>query len=41
MDESIVKRFYRQYKKDMPENVLPMNIDEYGNSSVATVPNSF
>ncbi len=38
MDESIVKRFYKQYKKEMPENVLPMNIDEYGNSSVATIP---
>ncbi len=25
----------------MPENVLPMNIDEYGNSSVATVPTLF
>ena len=41
MDESIIKRFYRQYKKDMPKNVLPMNIDEYGNSSVATVPTLF
>ena len=41
MDESIIKRFYRKYKKEMPENILPMNIDEYGNSSVATVPTLF
>ena len=38
MDDAIVKRFYRLYKKPMPENVLPMNIQEFGNSSVATVP---
>jgi 3-oxoacyl-[acyl-carrier-protein] synthase-3 len=38
MDEAIVKRFYRLYKKSMPKEVLPMNIQEYGNSSVATVP---
>ena len=25
----------------MPENILPMNIQEYGNSSVATVPTLF
>jgi len=25
----------------MPENVLPMNIQEFGNSSVATVPTLF
>jgi len=25
-------------KKPMPETVLPMNIQEFGNSSVATVP---
>lgn len=38
MDEAIVKRFYRLYKKPMPEDILPMNIEEFGNSSVATVP---
>jgi len=38
MDDAIVKRFYGLYKKPMPENVLPMNIQEFGNSSVATVP---
>lgn len=41
MDNAIVKRFYRLYKKPMPENVLPMNIHEFGNSSVATVPTLF
>jgi 3-oxoacyl-[acyl-carrier-protein] synthase-3 len=38
MDEAIIKRFYKLYKKEMPENILPMNIKDYGNSSVATVP---
>jgi 3-oxoacyl-[acyl-carrier-protein] synthase-3 len=41
MDEAIVIRFYRLYKKPMPEQVLPMNIEEFGNSSVATVPTLF
>ena len=41
MDDAIVKRFYNLYKKSMPENVLPMNIQEFGNSSVATVPTLF
>ncbi len=38
MDEAIVKRFYRLFKASAPEAVLPMNIEKYGNSSVATVP---
>ena len=39
MDEAIVKRFYRLFgiKPDM-QQVMPMNIHELGNSSVATVP---
>ncbi|MEK9613700.1 MAG: ketoacyl-ACP synthase III [Flavobacteriaceae bacterium] len=41
MDDAIVKRFYRLYKKPMPKDVLPMNIQEFGNSSVATVPTLF
>ncbi len=41
MDEAIIKRFYRLYKKSMPNDVLPMNIHEFGNSSVATVPTLF
>ncbi|MFH4967026.1 ketoacyl-ACP synthase III [Gaetbulibacter sp. M240] len=38
MDEAIVKRFYKLYGLDMPENVMPMSIRKLGNSSVATVP---
>ena len=41
MDEAIVKRFLRLYKKPMREDILPMNIEEFGNSSVATVPTLF
>ena len=41
MDDAIIKRLYRLYKKPMPESVLPMNIQEFGNSSVATVPTLF
>jgi 3-oxoacyl-[acyl-carrier-protein] synthase III len=39
MDEAIVQRFFKQYgiQADL-ENVMPMNIHELGNSSVATVP---
>ncbi|MFY9243719.1 MAG: 3-oxoacyl-ACP synthase III family protein [Polaribacter sp.] len=38
MDEAIIKRFYRLYKKQVPEGIMPMSIHELGNSSVATVP---
>ncbi|XLS30158.1 3-oxoacyl-ACP synthase III family protein [Flavobacteriaceae bacterium M23B6Z8] len=38
MDEAIVKRFYKLYGEEVPENVTPMNIHKLGNSSVATVP---
>ncbi len=38
MDEAIVKRFYRLYKKQMPEDIMPMMIQKTGNSSVATIP---
>lgn len=39
MDEAIVQRFYRQYGiRPEIKNVMPMNIQELGNSSVATVP---
>ena len=41
MDEAIIKRFYRLYKKSTPEDILPMNIQEFGNSSVATIPTLF
>ena len=38
MDEAIVKRFFKLYKKPIPEGVMPMSIHRLGNSSVATVP---
>ncbi|QCX39852.1 ketoacyl-ACP synthase III [Aureibaculum algae] len=38
MDEAIIKRFFRLYKSQVPENVMPMNIHKLGNSSVATIP---
>ena len=41
MDEAIVKRFYKLYKKEMPEGIMPMMIHETGNSSVATIPTLF
>ncbi len=41
MDEAIVKRFFKLYDTPMPDNVMPMNIKELGNSSVATVPTLF
>ena len=41
MDEAIINRFYKLYKTTPPDDVLPMNIQEYGNSSVATIPTLF
>jgi 3-oxoacyl-[acyl-carrier-protein] synthase-3 len=41
MDEAIIKRFYRLYKKNPPDDVMPMMIQETGNSSVATIPTLF
>jgi len=38
MDEAIVKRFFRLYKTQAPEGIMPMSISLLGNSSVATVP---
>ncbi|WP_274473835.1 3-oxoacyl-ACP synthase III family protein [Mangrovimonas aestuarii] len=38
MDEAILKRFYKLYNTDIPENVMPMSIHKLGNSSVATIP---
>jgi len=38
MDEAIVKRFYRLFKKPVPKGIMPMSIHKLGNSSVATVP---
>ncbi len=41
MDEAIIKRFFRLYKTSPPKDILPMNIEEFGNSSVATIPTLF
>ncbi len=41
MDEAIINRFYRLYKTSLPDGILPMNIQEYGNSSVACIPTLF
>lgn len=38
MDEAIIKRFFRLYRKPEPEGIMPMSIHLLGNSSVATVP---
>ncbi|WP_318312035.1 3-oxoacyl-ACP synthase III family protein [Flagellimonas crocea] len=38
MDEAIVKRFYKIYGRSMPADIMPMSIQNLGNSSVATVP---
>lgn len=39
MDEAILKRLFKLYSlKDIPSDVMPMTISEFGNSSVATVP---
>ena len=38
MDEAIVSRFYKLFKKTPPELIMPMSIRKLGNSSVATVP---
>lgn len=41
MDEAIIKRFYKLFGKEAPDDVMPMTIDKLGNSSVATVPTVF
>jgi 3-oxoacyl-[acyl-carrier-protein] synthase-3 len=39
MDSAIIKRFFRLYGiKDIPKEMMPMSIEQLGNSSVATVP---
>jgi 3-oxoacyl-[acyl-carrier-protein] synthase-3 len=42
MDAAIVKAFYLLFgKMQVPDHIMPMNIRELGNSSVATVPTLF
>lgn len=41
MDQQILKRFLRLYKGKVDDDYMPMTIDKFGNSSVATVPTLF
>jgi len=41
MDEAMIKRLYKSYKQNPPENIMPMSIHKLGNSSVATIPTLF
>jgi 3-oxoacyl-[acyl-carrier-protein] synthase-3 len=42
MDEGIIKRLYKLYDiNEVPDDIMPMSIHEYGNSSVATIPTLF
>lgn len=41
MDEAILKRLYKLYDAEIPEGIMPMSIQELGNSSVATIPTLF
>jgi len=39
MDEGFIKALYKLYGlSDIPEDIMPMNIHKFGNSSVATIP---
>ena len=38
LDEAVLKYFYEQFNKEIPENIMPISVDIYGNSSVATIP---
>ncbi len=42
MDEGIIGRLFKLYgSKQVPEHIMPMNIQKFGNSSVATIPTLF
>jgi 3-oxoacyl-[acyl-carrier-protein] synthase-3 len=42
MDVAIVKAFYRLFgRQEVPDGIMPMNIRQLGNSSVATIPTLF
>jgi 3-oxoacyl-[acyl-carrier-protein] synthase III len=42
MDAAIIKAFFQLFNmKQLPATIMPMNIRELGNSSVATVPTLF
>jgi len=41
MDDAIVKRLYKLFNEESPDNIMPLTVDRFGNSSVATVPTMF
>lgn len=41
MDDAIVKRLYKLFNEESPEKIMPLTVDRFGNSSVATVPTMF
>ena len=41
MDDAIVKRLYKLFNEESPEEIMPLTVDRFGNSSVATVPTMF
>lgn len=41
MDDAILERFYKLYNVEIPDDIMPMSIHKFGNSSVATVPTLF
>jgi len=39
MDEGFIKALFKLYGiREIPENIMPMSIHKFGNSSVATIP---
>lgn len=41
MDHAMVNRLYKLYNETAPENVAPMTVQKFGNSSVATIPTMY
>ena len=41
MDDAIVKRLYKLFNEESPGKIMPLTVDRFGNSSVATVPTMF
>ena len=41
MDDAIVRRLYKLFNVESPEKIMPLTVDRFGNSSVATVPTMF
>ena len=35
MDDAIVKRLYKLYNLEAPDDIMPLTVDRFGNSSVA------